>query len=162
VGGVFHETPLRIGKSSPEVFFAGAIGDADGAVAPRRAGARQGRTSPTAASPPHLVRPALARARRGRPGQGRRPCRRGGFRRFTIRGDTKFTQARHPDRRDLDDVRFIAGVDAMPNLMDLAGHPDDLKDSERKRPPSTRSGGCPGRPKGGTKGGSSPGGGTRR
>ena len=44
-------------------------------------------------------------------------CRRGGFRRVTLRGDTDFTQTRHLDRWDRDGVRFIFGIAAMGNLV---------------------------------------------
>jgi hypothetical protein len=47
-------------------------------------------------------------------------CRRGGFRRVTLRGDTDFTQTRHLDRWDADGVRFLFGVDARDNLKGLA------------------------------------------
>ena len=61
-------------------------------------------------------------------------CRRGGFRRITIRGDPKFTQTKHLDRWDTGGVRFIFGIDARDNLKDLAEHLDDLKYSELQRP----------------------------
>jgi hypothetical protein len=44
-------------------------------------------------------------------------CRRAGFRRITIRGDTDFTQTKHLDRWDQDSIRFIFGIAAMPNLI---------------------------------------------
>lgn len=48
-------------------------------------------------------------------------CRRSGFRAITLRGDTDFTQTVHLDRWDrAGDVRFIFGIDAMPNLKALA------------------------------------------
>jgi hypothetical protein len=51
-------------------------------------------------------------------------CREAGFERITLRGDTDFTQTRHLDRWDqAGDVRFVFGIDAMPNLKALA---DDL------------------------------------
>ena len=51
-------------------------------------------------------------------------CREAGFQRVTLRGDTDFTQTKHLDRWDqAGDVRFIFGIDAMPNLKALA---DDL------------------------------------
>jgi Transposase DDE domain group 1 len=44
-------------------------------------------------------------------------CRRAGFQRITLRGDTDFTQTQHLDRWDESgDVRFVFGIDAMPNL----------------------------------------------
>jgi hypothetical protein len=48
-------------------------------------------------------------------------CRRSGFRAITLRGDTDFTQTAHLDRWDESgDVRFVFGIDAMPNLKKLA------------------------------------------
>src|SRR3954449_10488081 len=48
-------------------------------------------------------------------------CRRAGFPRITLRGDTDFTQTRHLDRWDEPgDIRFVFGIDAMPNLVALA------------------------------------------
>jgi hypothetical protein len=51
-------------------------------------------------------------------------CREAGFEQITLRGDTDFTQTKHLDRWDeAGDVRFVFGIDAMPNLKALA---DDL------------------------------------
>jgi hypothetical protein len=48
-------------------------------------------------------------------------CRRAGFRSFLLRGDADFTQTRHLDRWDnAGDIRFLFGIDAMPNLVALA------------------------------------------
>lgn len=47
-------------------------------------------------------------------------CRRGGFRKITLRGDTDFTQTEHLDRWDEDGVQFVFGIDAMPNLYEIA------------------------------------------
>ena len=50
-----------------------------------------------------------------------RLCFRGGFRRVLLRGDTDFTQTKHLDGwTDDPRVRFIFGIDAMPNLVELA------------------------------------------
>ena len=38
-------------------------------------------------------------------------CRRAGFRRITLRGDTDFTQTKHLDRWDQEGHRFIFGSD---------------------------------------------------
>lgn len=63
-------------------------------------------------------------------------CRRGGFRRILLRGDTDFSQTEHLDRWDNQpDVRFVFGYDAMAKLRDLA---DDLPAdawNELQRPP---------------------------
>ena len=44
-------------------------------------------------------------------------CRQAGFERITLRGDTDFTQTAHLDRWDEEGIRFIFGIDAMPNLV---------------------------------------------
>jgi Transposase DDE domain group 1 len=62
-------------------------------------------------------------------------CRRGGFRRLLVRGDTDFTQTTHLDRWDDAGVQFVFGVDARPGLQVLA---DDLPASAWRplpRPP---------------------------
>jgi hypothetical protein len=45
-------------------------------------------------------------------------CRKAGFKRILLRGDTDFTQTRELDRWDADGVEFIFGIDAMPNLVE--------------------------------------------
>jgi len=47
-------------------------------------------------------------------------CRQAGFKGILLRGDTDFTQRRELDRWDDQGVRFIFGVDAMPNLVKTA------------------------------------------
>jgi len=46
--------------------------------------------------------------------------RRGGFRSVLLRGDTDFTQTGELDRWHGDGVRFVFGIDAMPNLVAIA------------------------------------------
>jgi len=43
-------------------------------------------------------------------------CRRAGFRKIKLRGDTDFTQTEHLDQWDGEGTTFIFGIDAMPNL----------------------------------------------
>jgi hypothetical protein len=61
-------------------------------------------------------------------------CRGAGFRVILLRGDTDFTQTAHLDRWDqAGDVRFVFGIDAMPNLKALAERlpPEDYSFLER-------------------------------
>jgi glutamate/tyrosine decarboxylase-like PLP-dependent enzyme len=51
--------------------------------------------------------------------QGIRLCRRAGFKRILLRGDTDFTQTGALGRWDDEGVRFIFGMDAMANLVGL-------------------------------------------
>jgi hypothetical protein len=49
-------------------------------------------------------------------------CRKAGFQRILLRGDTDFSQTQHLDRwDDEEDVRFIFGMDARVNLRRIAG-----------------------------------------
>jgi hypothetical protein len=47
-------------------------------------------------------------------------CRKAGFCRIRLRGDTDFTQTEHLDRWDEDSVKFVFGIDATPTLYALA------------------------------------------
>jgi hypothetical protein len=47
-------------------------------------------------------------------------CTRAGFRKILLRGDTDFTQTKHLDDWDTQNVRFVFGIDAMPNLYEMA------------------------------------------
>lgn len=63
-------------------------------------------------------------------------CRRGGFRRVRLRGDSAFSQTEHLDRWNNEGVLFQFGYDAKKNLVEIA---DNLPDSAWKklvRPPA--------------------------
>jgi len=47
-------------------------------------------------------------------------CRRAGFRKVRLRGDTAFSQTTHLDRWHKDGVEFVFGYDAAPNLVKKA------------------------------------------
>jgi len=51
-------------------------------------------------------------------------CRRAGFRKILLRGDTAFTQTLHLDRWDGDGVSFLFGMKAYANLVKIAGEVD--------------------------------------
>jgi hypothetical protein len=57
-------------------------------------------------------------------------CRRAGFRKVRLRGDTDFSQTKHLDRWADDGVEFVFGYDAAPNLVQIA---ENLEDSAWKR-----------------------------
>jgi len=56
--------------------------------------------------------------------------RQAGFKKIRFRGDTDFTQTQYLDRWDDDEVSFVFGIDAKPNLKDLA---ESLEDKDWKR-----------------------------
>ncbi len=61
-------------------------------------------------------------------------CRRAGFRRILLRGDTKFSQTAHLDRWDADEVTFHFGYEATPNLQDLAENLEESCWEKLQRP----------------------------
>lgn len=69
-----------------------------------------------------------------------RQCRKAGFRKIVLRGDTDFALTKNFDHWHNDNVRFVFGLDAMPNLEKLA---DSLENTawkalrRKKRPPAT-------------------------
>jgi Transposase DDE domain group 1 len=63
-------------------------------------------------------------------------CRRAGFQRIRVRGDTDFSQTKHLDRWDAaGDVRFLFGIDANDTLKALADALPDEAYSFLERPP---------------------------
>ncbi len=61
-------------------------------------------------------------------------CRRAGFKKIIYRGDTDFSQTTHLDRWDRPGLRFIFGIDAMPNLVARAEGLPAEQYSELERP----------------------------
>jgi Transposase DDE domain group 1 len=70
-------------------------------------------------------------------------CREAGFRRVYLRGDTDFTQTRQLDAWDAEGVRFLFGVDAMPNLVAIAEGRPACDWTDLDRPPQYRAKGKP-------------------
>ena len=134
-----NEARLRVWKQQPDAFFDEAFIDADGTLAPTDGWCKQGVDisyngvwgyHPLVVSLANTCEPLFLANRSGnRPSHEHADgyldraialCRRGGFRKITLRGDTDFTQTRHLDRWDEDGVRFVFGIDAMANLKGLA------------------------------------------
>jgi hypothetical protein len=62
-------------------------------------------------------------------------CRRAGFGKILLRGDTDFSQTAHLDRWDADGVEFHFGYDATPNLKEIAEDLPEITWEKLKRPP---------------------------
>jgi Transposase DDE domain group 1 len=135
----FNQTRLRVWKDQPADFFEEAFLDADGTLAPSGGCCKQGVDiaydgtwgyHPLVISLANTAEPLYLVNRSGnRPSHERADvyldkaaalCRRAGFKKITFRGDSKFSQTTHLDRWDHDSIRFIFGIDAMPNLVALA------------------------------------------
>ena len=134
-----NESRLRVWRQQPRGFLDHATIDADGTLAPTTGECKQGMDiSYKGQWGYHPLIVSLAETQEplylaNRPGN--RPssegaaeyldraialCRRAGFRRTTLRGDTDFTQTRHLDRWDDEKVRFLFGCDARSNLIEMA------------------------------------------
>ena len=135
----FNEARLRAWAEQPQDFFEHAYIDADGTLAPTSGRCKQGVDiayegtwgyHPLVVSLANTAEPLFLANR-----SGNRPshedahlyldkaiavCRRGGFRKITLRGDTDFTQTKHLDRWDDDGVGFLFGTDARAHLIELA------------------------------------------
>lgn len=148
-----NETRLKVWQQQPEAFFAEATLDIDGMLAPTTGQCKQGMDisyegvwgyHPLLVSLANTQEPLFLVNRSGnRPShegaamridQAVDLCRRAGFRRITLRGDTDFSQSRHLDRWDEQGVEFIFGFDATPNLKKIAAELEESKWSTLRRP----------------------------
>jgi hypothetical protein len=134
-----NEVRLGVWRRQPAEFFAQAVIDADGTMAPTYGQCKEGMDisykgqwgyHPLLVSLANTGEPLYLVNRRGnRPShegaaqrfdQSIALCRRAGFREILLRGDTDFTQTAHLDRWDADGVGFVFGLDAMPHLVKIA------------------------------------------
>jgi hypothetical protein len=151
---VFDQTRLKLWKQQPPEFFDEAVLDVDGTLVATGACCKQGvdiADDGTWGYHPLIL--SLANTGEvlslvNRPGN--RPshegaaeqldlaillCREAGFRRVMLRGDTDFTQTKQLDAWDAEDVVFLFGIDAMPNLKAIAEDRPGADWSALQRPP---------------------------
>jgi hypothetical protein len=136
---VFNATRLKVWRRQPQSFFAEAVLDADGTMVETTGNCKQGMEinykgqwgyHPLVISLANTGEPLFVVNRPGnRPSheeaawyfdQSIELCRKAGFLRILLRGDTDFTQSEDLDRWDQDGVRFIFGIDATDKLYELA------------------------------------------
>jgi len=134
-----NEARLRVWRQQPEEFFDEAVIDADGTLAATGGQCKQGMSlaydgtwcyHPLVVSLANTAEPLYLANRSGnRPShedahhyldRAVRLCRRAGFRQVLLRGDTDFSQTRHLDRWHTGGVRFLFGINASPNLVEMA------------------------------------------
>ena len=136
-----NEVRKRVWKSQPESFFTVARVDADGVFVPTGAECAEGVDysghkrdwgyHPLIVSLANTQEPLFIINRSGaRPSQEGASelfdraigvCLSGGFQQVILRGDTDFSQTKYLDRwNGMHVVKFVFGIDAMPNLVDLA------------------------------------------
>jgi hypothetical protein len=135
---IINEQRLKVWRQQPASFFEQAILEADGTLAATDGECKQGMDiayngvwgyHPLIVSLAHTQEPLFLVNRPGnRPShegaaerfdQAVDLCRRAGFRRIVLRGDTDFALTAHFDRWDTDQVQFVFGLDAMPNLQEI-------------------------------------------
>jgi hypothetical protein len=161
-----NESRLRVWAQQPPEFFAEAVLEADGSIVPSAAECKRGMDfaydgqygyHPLLVSLANTAEPLFLFNRSGnRPSQEQADvfldkavalCRRAGFRKILMRGDTKFAQTRHLDRWDeAGDIRFVFGYEAYDSLKARADDlpaasyrllrrpPRSIKTSERQKP----------------------------
>lgn len=167
---VFNDTRIKVWQQQPEAFFEEAVIDADGTMVETSGECKQGIDinhkgqwgyHPLIVSLANTGESLFLVNRSGnRPSHEHaaeylnravKVCRRAGFGRIRLRGDTDFTQTAHLDEWDDDNVTFVFGIDAMPNLYEKAENlPEnawrvlerparyEVKTRPRARPPNVK------------------------
>lgn len=150
----FNQARLEVWRQQPDSFFEEAVIDADGTMVETTGQCKEGIDinykgrwgyHPLIISLANTNEP-LYLVNRG----GNRPshehaatylnqavglCRRAGFRKIRLRGDTDFTQTEHLDAWDDDNVTFVFGIDAMSNLYKMAENlPENAWKRLRRKP----------------------------
>ena len=146
---IFNHTRVKVWQQQDAGFFAEAIIEADGTMVETTGECKQGIDinhkgqwgyHPLLISLANTAEPLFILNRSGnRPShEGAAPyldravtlCRQAGFRKIVLRGDTDFTQTEHLDRWHEDGVKFVFGIDAMPNLYQIV---EELPDKAWRR-----------------------------
>ena len=151
---VFNTTRLKVWRQQPKSFFEEAILDGDGTMVEITGECKQGMDINYEGKWGYQVF-VLSLANTGEPlyvvnRPGNRPsheqaaayfdrgiglCRRAGFRKILLRGDTDFSQTEHLDRWDTQRVRFIFGIDASSALYQRAEKLPKIAWKELRRHP---------------------------
>jgi hypothetical protein len=148
-----NDARLNVWSKQPETFFDEAVVDADGTIAPTTGECKQGMDvsykgewgyHPLLVSLANTGEPLYLSNRSGnRPSsEGAHEyldravalCRKAGFKKIRLRGDTDFTQTTHLDRWDEDGVKFVFGIACWKNLVDIAESLENKSFSPLHRP----------------------------
>ena len=149
-----NESRIRVWKEQPESFFEEAVIDADGTLMKTNGECKEGMDisykglwgyHPLVVSLANTGEPLYIINR-----SGNRPshegafhwldksidhCQKAGFKKILLRGDTDFSQTKHLDRWDDKNIRFVFGMDTMPNLVKIAQNiPEDEWEAMIRRP----------------------------
>lgn len=149
----FNEARLKVWSRQGDAFFKEAVIDADGTLVATHGECKEGTDfaydgtfgyQPLLISLRNTQEPLFLVNRSGnRPSEEGAAaeldaaivlCRRAGFRRIRLQGDTAFSQSEHLDRWDDADVGFLFGWDAAPNLVKEAREQLPIAWSTIRRP----------------------------
>jgi len=138
---IFNAIRLKLWRQQPTSFFDEAILEADGTMVETTGECKEGMDinhkgqwgyHPLVLSLANTGEPLYVVNRRGnRPSheqaafyfdQAIALCRKAGFRKIRLRGDTDFTQTERLDDWDRQGVKFVFGIDAMKNLEEIAAN----------------------------------------
>ena len=150
---ILNDIRLSVWKQQPPEFFEEAIIEADGVLVETTGQCKEGMDvnykgqwgyHPLVISLANTGEPLFLVNRSGnRPsheaasrwiGKAIALCRRAGFRKITLRGDTDFSQTTELDGWDRGGMKFVFGIDAMPNLVKIAASLPDGVWKRLKRP----------------------------
>jgi hypothetical protein len=149
-----NEARMNVWARQPKSFFVEADVDLDGTIAPTDGECKQGMDiSYKGVWGYHPLIVSLANTKEilfVQNRSGNRPShegahayidktiillRKAGFKKIRFRGDTDFPQTQHLDRWDGEGVLFVFGIDAMPNLVNLAESLENTAWERLERPP---------------------------
>jgi len=148
-----NEARLNVWRKQPKQFFDEAVIDADGTIAETTGECKQGMDiayngqwgyHPLVVSLANTGEPLYLSNRSGnRPSsenagdyldRATALCRQAGFKRVRLRGDTDFTQTERLDGWNAAGVKFVFGIPAMKNLVDMAESLENTAFSPLRRP----------------------------
>lgn len=146
---IINETRLKVWREQPEEFFDEAVLEADGTIVPTTGECKEGMDlsykgiwgfHPLLVSLANTKEPLYLVNRGGNSNSSEgvthrfdsaiELCKRAGFKKITLRGDTAFSQTEYLDEWDEDGIRFVFGYKASPNLITIA---ESLENREWKR-----------------------------
>jgi hypothetical protein len=148
-----NDVRVKVWQEQPAEFLDEAIIDADGTLTPTTGECKEGMDisynglwgyHPAVVSLANTAEPLFVVNRSGnRPShegvawyldRAGRLCQQAGFKRILFRGDTDFTQTGRLDGWDTKGYRFIFGIDAMSNLVEMAENLDKTRWKRLERP----------------------------
>jgi len=151
---VINEIRLKVWKQQGPEFFAEAIIDADGTIAATTGECKEGMDlsykgiwgyHPLVVSLSNTGEPLYLSNRSGNSTSSKNAShyldraadlsRRAGFRKIRFRGDTDFSQTKYLDGWDDEGITFVFGINAMPNLVEIAENLPGTDYKDLIRPP---------------------------